>query len=194
MKFDQIDILLLHLLGKDGRANLTQLGKQVGLSHSSVRDRLLKLEKADAVHIRGLINPNHFNLITAFILIESASEKGRIRILDTYSKCPRVIFVASVIGHYDIIALVYAEDRGLLEVLLSSCFLRKKLDIRQSSVMIIGTELEPPFLPINIPIKDIKSEISSCGLNCKECIKFQQQICIGCPVASIYRGSFNISP
>ncbi len=186
MKLDQTGIALL---GRNGKVNLTQLGKQVSLSHSSVRDRLIKLEKTKTLHIRGLVNPNQLNLITAIILIESASEMGRIRILETYSKCPRVIYAASVLGHYDIVAFVYAEDRDLLEVLLSSCFLRKTSDIRRSSVLIVGSELQPLFLPIDIPVKEENNETSLCGLNCEDCVKFQQQICIGCPQTSTYRGT-----
>ncbi len=188
-KLDQLDIALLYLLGKNGRENLTQLGKIVNLSHSSVRDRIKKLENTKTLHVRGLINPDQLDLITAFILIESASEAGRIGILDVYSKCPRVILVASVIGHYDIVALVYAEDRGLLEVLLSSCFLRKSSEIRRSSVLIVGSELQPSFLPIDIPLKEEKSDVSPCGIHCKECVKFDQQICVGCPETSVYRGN-----
>ncbi|MGN9840177.1 Lrp/AsnC family transcriptional regulator [Nonomuraea sp. H19] len=46
---DAIDLALLTRLAKDGRASLTDLAREVGLSRPSVADRLRKLESTGAI-------------------------------------------------------------------------------------------------------------------------------------------------
>jgi Lrp/AsnC family leucine-responsive transcriptional regulator len=42
---DQVDVAMLDLLQEDGRASIAQLGRDLGLSHSTVTERLRRLRE-----------------------------------------------------------------------------------------------------------------------------------------------------
>ncbi|MFW9996218.1 MAG: Lrp/AsnC family transcriptional regulator [Candidatus Odinarchaeota archaeon] len=185
---DKIDYKIIEELKEDGRKKFSDIARIVGLSRVAVASRLKKLVDTGKIRIYPEINLKEQKMIMAVILIESRDEERRENILEQYSSCPRVLLTGTAYGHYDIFALIFAEDRELLEILLSSCILKKIDGINKSSVMIVGELLKPGFLPIKRYNKRNISSIAPCGLDCSECTKFKQHICIACPLTTTYRG------
>ena len=78
---DEKDREILRILRRNGRITLTELGKRVGLSPASVKNRLEKLERLGAIRgYSALIDPAFLgNLVTALIFI-------RLKEIDAYAK------------------------------------------------------------------------------------------------------------
>ncbi|MFX1533693.1 MAG: Lrp/AsnC family transcriptional regulator [Promethearchaeota archaeon] len=187
---DSTDFKIIRELQEDGRKKFSKIGQAVGLSRVAVAVRVKRLVESKNVRIHPEINLKSQNMIMALILIESADEKKRENILSLYSGCPRVILFGTAYGHYDIFALVFAENSSLLEILLTSCMLKNIEGINKSSIMIIGDLLVPSFLPVKKYLADKTSTVAPCGLDCSKCDKFRRQLCIACPSTSLYKGEF----
>ncbi|MCF8473853.1 MAG: Lrp/AsnC family transcriptional regulator [Emcibacter sp.] len=119
---DDIDQKLINLLKNNGRASTTSLAKILGLSRSTIQDRISRLE--DRGIIAGytiLLNDNYKkNQITAHVLIQ-LNPKFSPQILQNLKKLPLIKSVYAVSGIYDMIALVKADtteeiDRNLDEI------------------------------------------------------------------------------
>jgi len=107
---DSTDQKLINLLKNNGRESTTALARKLGLSRSTVQDRISRLED------RGIIagytirfNENYKRRqITAHVLIQ-LDAKFADQILQNLRKIPLIKAVYAVSGIYDMIALVKAE-------------------------------------------------------------------------------------
>jgi len=107
---DATDQKLITLLKNNGRESTTKLARMIGLSRSTVQDRISRLED------RGIIAGYtiRFNedyqrrQITAHVLIQ-LNPKFADQILHNLKKIPLIKAVYAVSGIYDMIALVKAE-------------------------------------------------------------------------------------
>lgn len=110
MHMDTTDQELINLLKNNGRESTTALARMLGLSRSTVQDRISRLED------RGIIagytikfNEDYKRRqITAHVLIQ-LNPKFADQILHNLKKMPRLKAVYAVSGIYDMIALVKAE-------------------------------------------------------------------------------------
>jgi hypothetical protein len=111
------------------------------------------------------------------------------KIIDRYSKCPRVINVFTTMGGYNLIALVMAEDQTTLESeSMEKCALRSGEGIRRSEFYLIGRVYHTPFMPLKADALRERGDTTPCGVQCKACPSFQDHKCVGCPALSYYRG------
>lgn len=107
---DDTDQKLLNLLKNNGRESTTALARMLGLSRSTVQDRISRLED------RGIIEGYtiRFNTdydrrqITAHVLM-LLNPKFSDQILQNLKKIPLIKAVYAVSGIYDMIVLVRAE-------------------------------------------------------------------------------------
>jgi DNA-binding Lrp family transcriptional regulator len=147
------------------------------------------LLKQGIINISALVNTGSLNLCLALILLEIESAEAMRKIIDRYSKCPRVINVFTTMGGYNLIALVMAEDQTTLESeSVERCALRSGEGIRRSEFYLIGRVHHTPFLPLKAEALREKSDRTPCDVQCKDCPSFQDQTCVGCPALSYYRG------
>ena len=57
-KLDKLDRQILSILQKDGRASHVNIAKRLGVGHTRVRDRILRMEEAGVIEgYRAVINP-----------------------------------------------------------------------------------------------------------------------------------------
>ena len=187
-KLDDVDIHIMALLAENARISLSELGRKVGLSHVTVRERLLKLKEEQFIKPYIGVNPSKLNLEIVVVLIETENSEKKQEIVNTFKNCPRIIQLTSIIGEYDLMAIVYAENKQTLETILTSCVIRTFPGIRRSNVLHVGTQLFPPFMPIRLQLTQTNKEVTPCNLNCKECEKFQKKHCLGCPATKYYDG------
>ncbi|MBD3191838.1 MAG: AsnC family transcriptional regulator [Candidatus Heimdallarchaeota archaeon] len=191
MKFsnllDEKSLEMIRLLSENGRSTFVELGKLLNLSHVAIRNRYKNLEENQLVQIRAEVNSKKIPLELVLFLIESSPKVSRKELFETYSSCPRVIFCASLIGEYDFMVLAYSENRETLESLMSTRFLKEEAGVRHSSTFILGSYLFPSFLPINVPNSDTDEYLTPCKLNCNECSKYKDKLCIGCPETKWYK-------
>lgn len=118
---DNIDIKVLRILQKKGRAKRSLLAEEVGLSLPSVSERLNKLEE------KGIIKGYYTKLnrisfgydIMAFIFVTMDSSKHYKSLITHIEKIPQIIECHSVLGEGSHILKVIAKNTETLEKLLS---------------------------------------------------------------------------
>jgi DNA-binding Lrp family transcriptional regulator len=186
---DKIDWTLIKQLRSNGRKTYKELGKAIGFTSLGAKKRIEKLLNKNLIHISALVNTDALNLRLALILLEIENAETMRKIIDRYSKCPRVINFFTTMGGYNLIALVMAEDQATLESeSMEKCALRSGEGIRRSEFYLIGRVHHYPFLPLKADTLKEKGDITPCGVQCKDCPSFQTKKCVGCPALSYYRG------
>ena len=186
---DKIDWKLIKQLRSNGRKTYKELGEAIGFTSLGAKKRIAKLLKKNIIHISALVNTDALDLRLALILLEIESAETMRKIIDRYSKCPRVINFFTTMGGYNLIALVMAEDQATLESeSMEKCALRSGEGIRRSEFYLIGRVHHYPFLPLKADALKEKGDITPCGVQCKDCPSFQDEKCVGCPTLSYYRG------
>ncbi|MCH7972697.1 MAG: Lrp/AsnC family transcriptional regulator [Bacteroidetes bacterium] len=118
---DNIDIKVLRILQKKGRAKRSLLAEEVGLSLPSVSERLNKLEE------KGIIKGYYTKLnrisfgydIMAFIFVTMDSSKHYKSLITHIEKIPQIIECHSVLGEGSHILKVIAKNTETLEKLLA---------------------------------------------------------------------------
>jgi len=190
---DKIDWTLIKQLRSDGRKTFKELGELIGFTSLGAKKRIEKLLKKNIIHISALVNTDALDLRLALILLEIENAETMRKIIDRYSKCPRVINFFTTMGGYNLIALVMAEDQATLESeSMEKCALRSGEGIRRSEFYLIGRVHHYPFLPLKADALKEKGDVTPCGVQCKECPSFQDEKCVGCPTLSYYRGPLKL--
>ena len=189
MTLDDIDWKLITELQSDGRKTYKELGKKIGFTSLGAKKRVDKLLKKKIINISALVNTDTLNLCLALILLEIENAEAMRKIIERYSKCPRVINVFTTMGGFNLIALVMAEDQSTLESeTVERCALRSGEGIRRSEFYLIGKVHQIPFLPLKADALRERSDITPCGVECYDCPSFQNLKCVGCPTLTYYRG------
>jgi len=189
MTLDDIDWKLITELQSDGRKTFKELGKKIGFTSLGAKKRVDKLLKKGIINISALVNTDALNLCLALILLEIENAEAMRKIIERYSKCPRVINVFTTMGGFNLIALVMAEDQSTLESeTVERCALRSGEGIRRSEFYLIGKVHHVPFLPLKADTLRERNNITPCGVECNDCPSFQNFKCVGCPTLTYYRG------
>jgi DNA-binding Lrp family transcriptional regulator len=116
---DALDWRLVRQLLKDGRASYADLARQVGLSQAAARSRVVRLLNSGVVHVTALVEPSAVgaNEQLGFGLRCRGDAEA---LGSALANMPRVSFMASGFGRYDIIGTLTAPDRCQLVEALES--------------------------------------------------------------------------
>jgi DNA-binding Lrp family transcriptional regulator len=183
---DEIDKKIISLLQEDGRTSLSEIGQKLGLSHVSVRRRLKNLCKS-LVNVSADLNAEQLGLRVAIVCAEVETHERLRELIDIFSKCPRIVFVTTTTGAYNVMTIMVAENADTLNAILEVCSLRAQKGIRRSEAIIGEAPAVPKYLPVKI-VPDRKMEIAPCGINCGKCLRYKNQKCLACPATKYYRG------
>ncbi|MEM3618710.1 MAG: AsnC family transcriptional regulator [Candidatus Bathyarchaeia archaeon] len=183
---DDVDKKIIAILQKDGRASLSYIGKELGMSHVAAGRRLQNLcEKL--VNVSAGLNAEYLGFRVAVVNAEVESPERLRELLDTFSKCPRIVFLTTTTGAYNLMTIMIAEDADTLNAIIEMCSVRAHKGIRRSEATIGEAPKVPKHLPIKI-VADKKDEDAPCGINCGKCLRYQEKKCLGCPATKYYRG------
>ncbi len=183
---DEIDKKIISILQKDGRTSLSELGKKVGFSHVSVRKRLKNLCE-NLVKVSAGLNAEKLGFRVAIVNAEVETPKRLQELINKFSKCPRIVFLTTTTGAYNIMTMMIAEDADTLNAIVEVCSVRAQKGIRRSEVTIGEAPVIPKYLPIKI-ISNKEAEDAPCGINCGKCARYQNEKCLACPATKYYRG------
>jgi len=186
---DEVDRKIISQLQLDGRTTFEKLGKLTGYTSMGVKKRVGKLLEKGAIKISALFNPNYLNLCLAILLIEMESSEAIGRLLKRFKNCPRVVYIFNIIGGFNLIALIVAEDLNTLEsISVEKCSLRSEKEIRRSEFYLVGSVQYSPFLPIREYLAHKEMNVTPCGVNCASCERYKSKRCVGCPASKYYKG------
>ncbi len=119
-ELDNRDKQLIMLLQENGRAQLTDLAKALGLSIDSTHKRLKKLIANGTVYIKALVDPKaigHELVATVQIKLNNISEEELTKFIAYLRAHPNVIELISILGDYDITCVIIAKTTNQLEMI-----------------------------------------------------------------------------
>ena len=192
LKLDKINIAVLSYLIKNGKINYSKLGKRLGLSHVSIKNRFEKLLEKKIIKPSVSFNYSELDFSIGVLLLEIGNE-GLNQLIDIYQTCPRIIYLYNIVGEYNYFLIFFAENMETLETMLNSCMLYNLKGVRKSNIMIFGKNNEDIYLPIRWNLFENITEDTPCGTNCKYCKAFITEKCLGCPASKNYRGPLKIT-
>ncbi len=139
---DERDLEIVAALQDDARATYADLGKRVGLSASSVHDRVRKLEQAGVIRgYRADIDPEAIGLfVTAFIAVSPLDPSQPDDLPDRVREFPEVVDCFSVAGEMNYILKVRTPTTGGLEDLIRR--LREKGEVQTRTTVVLSIPFE----------------------------------------------------
>ncbi len=184
---DEKDRIIISILQKNGKATLSEIAKQVGMSAMGVKKRLDKLESGK-IKLKPLLNVEELGIIIAVLAMEIESSEALEKLLEKFKNCPRILKFFVTTGSYNLFALIFAEDYHSLEsVTLEKCSLRAQPGIRRYDVFPVQEIHYDSYLDIDI-VAEKNLEYAPCGVYCGNCRRYEMNKCLGCPATKFYRG------
>ncbi len=179
---------ILSILYEDGRKSLVELARELGITHVAVRKHLIQLEKQGLMRIQVGVNSVKMGLKLVLVFIEVDNEEHLADIVEKFKDCPRIVFLASMVGGYNLVALMVAEDDYVLKCISTVCAVRRMQGIRRSEVYLIADIVKPKYLPVKITYEK-KIGKTPCRRDCSTCPRYISNMCLGCPATIHYRGT-----
>lgn len=119
LQIDSLDSAILVQLQKDGRAPLSELGVELGVSHGTIRNHLDKLLAKDVVKVVAVPDPAKVGFPTQVLIGIDAELKDLESVERQLQQFEEVTFVAALTGRLDfLIGAVLRSDRHLREFLV----------------------------------------------------------------------------
>ena len=119
MNLDSIDIRILDILQRDGRASHSAIAEEVGLTQPSVHERVKKLEQRRVIKgYTALLNPEAFGLgVLAFISVRFSGYKTK-DVASALDELPHVMEAHHVAGEDCLLVKVRCRAPADLEQVL----------------------------------------------------------------------------
>jgi len=187
---DKVDRKIISQLQADGRTTLEKLGRITGYTSMGVKKRLEKLLEDEVIRVSAQMNLKYFNMRLAMVRIETDGFETMERLLKRFEECPRIIYIFTLIGGYNMMALIAAENQKTLEsISMGKCSLRSGRGIRRSEFYQIKDIGYSQLMPVRIRLTHRGLKEAPCGVNCNYCNRFKYEECVGCPATEYYRGN-----
>jgi len=193
-RLDDIDKKLVSILQKNGRTSLSEIGKDLGMSHVAVSKRLDKLVQSELVRITAGVNAEYLDTKVLFMGLETEDMEVAERIQAKYMDCPRLLMYAPVTGRYNVFAVMVAEDTWSLESIIGTCSMRTEPGVRRSESWFGNAPISPKYLQVDLAPGNSNSSVSPCGRDCGACKRYTADKCVGCPPTSVYKGKLWAAP
>jgi Lrp/AsnC family leucine-responsive transcriptional regulator len=139
---DDKDLRILSILQEDARATYAQIASQVGLSASSVHDRVRKLERRGVIRgYRASLDPHAVGLgVTALVSVMPLDPSQPDDLPDRVVEYPEVEDCFSVAGVESYVLKVRTRSTGDLEDLLRR--LREKAGVQTRTTVVLSIPFE----------------------------------------------------
>ena len=121
---DRLDYEILSLLQQDGRKSFTEIGKAVGVSEGTIRNRATRLVDEGVIRIIGLVDPHMVGFDAPAVIQISVSPPQLEEAAQAIANYPEVSYLLMVSGEFDLIVEVRCRNREHL-----ASFIRDKLQM-----------------------------------------------------------------
>lgn len=102
-KMDSFDYKLVAMSGQNARTSSEVLAKELNVSSATIRRRLKKLIKENALHIIGVVDPAKFGFSTSVVINLNVVHEKVTPAMFLLAGHKEVVWLAAVTGRYDII-------------------------------------------------------------------------------------------
>lgn len=110
MQLDDLDKAIFRILSEDARATYSEISKVVGVSVSTVRNRITSMRDSGALHLNVWLDPYRVGLgVTATFLLRV--EPGRLdQVTEAVIALDETGYVAAIIGDHDLTVDAFCRD------------------------------------------------------------------------------------
>ncbi|NIN51927.1 MAG: winged helix-turn-helix transcriptional regulator [Nitrososphaeria archaeon] len=178
MELDEKSREIILTLLRDGRASFTELAAKMGVSVPSAKNRFESMVEKGLLDVKGLINLNQFNWKIAIVLIKTSTATHAIKHVNSLTRCPRIIFIGTATGTYDLYLIFVGENLSVLKKHIENAISGLE-GVELADYLYGDLPSTPTFIPINVPLE--KTETPPCGAKCNECLLNVTGKCGGCP-------------
>jgi Lrp/AsnC family transcriptional regulator for asnA, asnC and gidA len=111
-KLDNLDRQILDILQEDGRASHVNIAKRLGVGHTRVRDRIIRMEQAGVIKgYRAVLDPAVLGQgILCIVQLKAKQELDFDEFIDQILEIDEVVDVANLTGDVDAHIRVWARD------------------------------------------------------------------------------------
>jgi Lrp/AsnC family transcriptional regulator for asnA, asnC and gidA len=107
--FDDLDLRIMDALAEDGRRPFTQVAEDLGVAEATVRARVGRLQRLDAIRFVTDMRPHELGLLFAYLGVRIVGPDVR-RAIDAICRIPEAVYVIECTGTYDVLVEVVAKD------------------------------------------------------------------------------------
>lgn len=108
---DELDEQLIALLQSDGRMSNREVGRHLGVSDGTIRQRLKRLKEEKIIRLGVVCNPLAVGFEAAAYVRIAAEPSSVRRVADALAAMNEVLFVALTLGSYDVMAFAVTRTR-----------------------------------------------------------------------------------
>ena len=110
-KLDEIDIKILRILQKDGRASFADIARQLNIPQSTVRFKINRLIQLGVIKkIVAILNPYKLGYKITLIMLLRIDPKKIREIFNFIANIDEAHHILQITGKYDIAAIFHAKD------------------------------------------------------------------------------------
>jgi len=180
---DERDLEIYRMLRKNGRAKVSEIARELGISHPSARERLERLGKRGDLRVQALLNIKKRNFVSAVVNLRVRSMDEAEKLADVFARCPRTVFVATTTGKYNLNLAIIAENHSALEATIENT-IRPLEAVKDMDVSLGSSPAYPEFVDFKLnPVR----KVAPCGKVCTDCYLYGKK-CSGWPATIYFRG------
>lgn len=154
-QLDSVDVMILEMLQSDGRVPLTKLSASLHLPHTTLRDRLRRLEESGVItHYSAVIEPAQVGLpVSAFVMVTLDQQLETSQAVDALMDIEEVTETYLLTGDVDVLVRISARDVEHLRHILYQKFVNVPGLLRTNTMIILDSCLKRGRLPIATVLK-----------------------------------------
>ena len=108
-RFDDLDLRIIDALAEDGRRPYTSVADELGVAEATVRSRVARLQRIEAIRFVTDVKPHELGLLFAYLGVRIGGRDVR-RSIDAICRIPEAVYVIECTGQYDVLVEIVAQD------------------------------------------------------------------------------------
>ena len=118
MKLDDLDQAILRVLSEDARATYSEISKDVGVSISTVSNRVAAMRDSGSLHLRVWLDPNRSGIGIATTLLLRVRPDALTQVTEALVAHDATGYVATLAGDHDLMVDAFCRDVTHLDHML----------------------------------------------------------------------------
>ena len=181
-RIDHLDLKIVSELRKNGRASISEIANETGVTRQTIATRLKRLYDEDYLSVAGGLNLVKLGYEMATVGLEVRGEEAGKEITKLMQVCPRVLTIFKGKGKEDLQVSMWGESQSSIDSTIDS--FRDFQGVTVANTHYLG---KPIHGSVSFTMDPKDSTISPCGKDCSRCLSYANSDCPGCPDTSHYR-------
>ena len=181
-RIDHLDLKIISELRKNGRASISEMANETGVTRQTIATRLKRLYDEDILRVAGGLNLVKLGYEMATVGLEVRSEEVGDEVVKLMQCCPRVLTIYRSQGKEDLQVSMWGESQKSIDATIES--FRDFQGVTVVSTHYLG---KPIHGSVSFAMEPKDSTVAPCGKDCSRCLSYANSDCPGCPDTSNYR-------